>query len=190
MQDVYIKESFGDCVEFPQESNGQFAIENYEDGHNFTVHGTPIDPNNVNQNQSSNSPPVSNQWRMPSSSSTSTSRGARRVPLASVKVIRADLGESGKPTNMAFHNLAAHINLYTEGDANVTFIKTKVKEEMHCDDLIIVGSNGLVLLDQDGTRGLLFLYLYLVHLHTDTQHFNFLYSQKKINFHLFQLPTR
>ena len=114
---------------------------------NFLVNGSAI---NLSQ--------PSLEWAInPSTANESTPSTSRTVPkrspLVCVKVIRADIGESGKPYNMNFYNMVAHINLYNEGEANVNFIKTKVREEMADIDLTIVGSNGLEILHQDGTQG-------------------------------------
>ena len=76
-----------------------------------------------------------------------------KIPLATLKVIRANLGSNGKPTNMDYHNLTVHINLYVEEEACITNIQLKVREEMADNKLVIVGANGLVIFDQEGTRG-------------------------------------
>ena len=137
-------------MEFPGD-DGRFEIDQYADGHNFSVNGTPI----VAANNGAS------EWRTPNPQSapaatTSTplsSRGLRRTPLASLKIIRADLNSNGKPSNMSYHNLIAHINIYSEEDACISFIERKVREEMACENLKVVGAGGLVILDQEGTRG-------------------------------------
>lgn len=72
--------------------------------------------------------------------------------LTTVKTIRANLS-NGKPVNLHFHNLTVHINIYKENEACVGYIKRRVREEMRNDSLVLVGSNGLVFYDQEGTRG-------------------------------------
>ena len=54
---------------------------------------------------------------------------------------------------MNYHNLTAHMNLYVEEEACITNIQLKVREEMADNKLVIVGANGLVILDQEATRG-------------------------------------
>ena len=54
---------------------------------------------------------------------------------------------------MNYHNLTAHINLYIEEEVCITNIQLKVREEMTDNKLVIVGANGLVILDQEATRG-------------------------------------
>ena len=76
-----------------------------------------------------------------------------RKVLATVKVIRADIADYGKPSNTLLHNLTAHVNLYTEEEATVGHIMLKVREEMGNENLILVGTNGLTIYDQEGTRG-------------------------------------
>ena len=52
------------------------------------------------------------------------------------------------------HNFTAHINLYVEEEeACITNIQLKVRKEMTDKKLAIVGANGLVILDQEATRG-------------------------------------
>ena len=135
-------------MEFPGD-NGKFDIENYVEGHNFTVNGSTTPTCNVGEWQTRNvqSTPA------PVSSTTTSSRVARGIPLATLKVIRADLNSNGKPTNMNYHNLTVHINLYVEEEACITNIQLKVREEMADNKLVIVGANGLVILDQEATRG-------------------------------------
>ena len=135
-------------MEFPGD-NGKFDIENYVEGHNFTVNGSTTPACNVGEWQTRNvqSTPA------PVSSTTTSSRVARGIPLATLNVVRADLNSNGKPTNMNYHNLTAHINLYVEEEACITNIQLKVREEMADNKLVIVGANGLVILDQGATRG-------------------------------------
>ena len=54
---------------------------------------------------------------------------------------------------MNYHNLTVHINLYVEEEACITNIQLKVREEMADNKLVITGANGLVILDQEATRG-------------------------------------
>ena len=89
----------------------------------------------------------------PVSSTPWSSRVARRIALATLKVARADLNSNGKPTNMNYHNLTVHINLYVEEEACITNIQLKVQEEMADNKLVIVGANGLVIPNQEVTRG-------------------------------------
>ena len=87
-------------------------------------------------------------------SPSSSNLRASRKPLTTVKVVRADVGENGKPSNFHFHNLTAHVNLYSEEQAVVPFILEKVNNEMNdVEELILVGANGLTIYDQEGTRG-------------------------------------
>ena len=135
-------------MEFPGEY-GKFEIENYVEGHNFPVNGSTTPANNVRewQTRSAQSTPT------PVSSTPTSSRVAWRIPLATIKVVRADLNSNGKPTNMNYHNLTAHINLYIEEEACLKNIQLKVREEMADNKLVIVGANGLIILDQKAARG-------------------------------------
>lgn len=89
----------------------------------------------------------------------STPSVPRRRILATVKVVRADIGANGKPCNMLYHQTTTHINLYNEDQARLTYITSKVREEMDDQNLVIVGPNGLLYHDQDGTRGIYIFWL-------------------------------
>ena len=143
-----MQEAYGDCVEFPGD-DGKFDIENYVQGHNFTVNGSTTPASNVGEWQTRNAQSTS----APVSSTPTSSRVAPRIPLATLKVVRADLNSNGKSTNMNYHNLTAHINLYIEEEVCITNIQLKVRKEMADNKLVIVGANGLVILDQEATRG-------------------------------------
>lgn len=148
--DSFIKESFGDNVEFPDE-NGSFDLSSYPDRTEFEVLGNEF--NNFNflippapvPPQSSSSPaPILTQ----------SSSGRRfSSPLATIKIVRVDLGSNGKPTNIHAYNLTAHVNFYQEKDACVDYIQERARIEMDDQTINIVGSNGLIVLDQEATRG-------------------------------------
>ena len=140
--DVYLQETYGDCVKFPGDDR-KFDIENYVEGHNFTVNGSPIPTSNVGEWQT----PNTQSTLAPVSSTPTSSIVARRIPFATFKVIRADLGSNGKPINMNYHNLTAHINLHVEEEACITNIQLKVREEMADNKPVIVRANGLVIFD-------------------------------------------
>ena len=80
-------------------------------------------------------------------------RAVRRTPIFGIKVVRADLGENGRPVNIHLHNMMAYINTYREVEATVTSLESKVHEEMGEEDLVLVMANGLCYYDQEGTRG-------------------------------------
>ena len=85
--------------------------------------------------------------------SQASSRSSRRV-LATVRVIRADIMlDTGKPSNIHRYNLTVHVNIYREEDATIPYILEKVMESMDEENLVLVGPNGLILYDQEGTRG-------------------------------------
>ena len=100
MQEVY-----GDCVEL-LDDGGKFGIENYVEGHNFTVDGSPIPTSNVGEWQT----PNTQSTPSPVSSTPTYSRMPLRIPLATLKVVPVDLGS----------NLTVHINLYVEEEACIT----------------------------------------------------------------------
>ena len=145
---MYLQEAYGDCVEFPGD-DGKFDIENYVEGHNFTVNGSTTPGRDVGELAN----PKCTIYSCSSLFNTLIFKVARRIALATLKVARADLNSNGKPTNINYHNLTAHMNLYIEEEACITNIQLKVREEMADNKLVITGANGLVILDQEATRG-------------------------------------
>ena len=102
---VYLQEVYGDCVEL-LDDGGKFGIENYVEGHNFTVDGSLIPTSNVGEWQT----PNTQSTPSPVSSTPTYSRMPLRIPLATLKVVPVDLGS----------NLTVHINLYVEEEACIT----------------------------------------------------------------------
>ena len=76
-----------------------------------------------------------------------------RRALVCVKIVRADLDNKGKPSNLRLHNYTLHVNIYSEEQACVTYLLHKIREEMVEEDLVLAGASGLVIYDQDATRG-------------------------------------
>ena len=82
------------------------------------------------------------------------SQGAiSRASLFCVRVVRADLQANGRICNVVLHNKTAFINIYAEHEATLPHVQRRVREDMHEEDLVLVGSTGLMFYDQDGTRG-------------------------------------
>ena len=134
-------------AEFPNEA-GTFSLEDYADRSVFHVSGNedptlaPISVPAI-ETPPMATPPVSQ----------ASSRSSRRV-LATVRVIRADIMlDTGKPSNIHRYNLTVHANIYREEDATIPYILEKVMESMDEENLVLVGPNGLILYDQEGTRG-------------------------------------
>ena len=59
----------------------------------------------------------------------------------------------GQPSNLRLHNHTVHVNIYSEEQACIIYLLRKIREEMVEEDLVLVGASGLVIYDQDGTRG-------------------------------------
>ena len=86
-------------------------------------------------------------------SSQASSRSSRRV-LATVRVFRADIMlDTGKHSNIHRYKLTVHVNSYREEDATIPYILEKVMESIDEKNLVLVGPNGLILYDKEGTRG-------------------------------------
>ena len=134
-------------AEFPNEA-GTFSLEDYADRSVFHVSSNEdptLAPTSVPviETPPMATPPVSQ----------ASSRSSRRV-LATVRVIRADIMlDTGKPSNIHRYNLTVHVNIYREEDATIPYILEKVMESMDEENLVLVGPNGLILYDQEGTRG-------------------------------------
>ena len=134
-------------AEFPNEA-GTFSLEDYADRSVFHVSGNedgtlaPISVPAI-ETPPMATPPVSQ----------ASSRSSRRV-LATVRVIRADIMlDTGKPSNIHSYNLTVHVNIYREEDATIPYILEKVMESIDEKNLVLVGPNGLILYDKEGTRG-------------------------------------
>ena len=81
-------------------------------------------------------------------------------PLATVKVVKADLGVTGRPSNLHKCNMSVLINICNKNEAFVSNIQERVREEIGDQSLLLVGSNGLMFFDQEATRGKLIKVLY------------------------------
>ena len=58
------------------------------------------------------------------------------------------------------YNMPVHINIYNENKACVSHMQQKVREKMGDQSFSLAGSNGLMFLDQEATRGKLIKVLY------------------------------
>ena len=69
-------------------------------------------------------------------------------------VIRADIMlDTGNPNNIHRYNLTVHVNIYCK-EATIPYILEKdLVESMDEENLLLVGPNGLILYDQERTRG-------------------------------------
>ena len=71
-----------------------------------------------------------------------------------MRVIRADIMlDTGKPSNIHRYDLTVHVNIYRKEDATVPYILEKVTKSIGKENLVLVSPNGLILYDQEGTRG-------------------------------------
>ena len=133
----------GNSLEFPDQDGNFLSLENeYGDGTYFKVISSNPSPEPV---QATSSQPNRNEPQ--------TSFQQRRKSLCAIKIVRADVGSNGKPSNVLSHNHTVHLNIYSEDEANVATITNKIHEEMNDDSLVLVNSNCLEFLDQEGTRG-------------------------------------
>lgn len=80
-------------------------------------------------------------------------RFSKKQPLVIARVVRADLVERGRPTNVHRHNTNVHVNIYNQDEASVTFVTDKVRDELDEDEIILVDAKGIMIRDQEGTRG-------------------------------------
>ena len=147
-----LKEAFGPSIEFPNEA-GVFQLDASPDLTAFIV--LSQEPLVVQANFAS----TPNASAITSTTNTSiiiTTRASRNLStraLACVKIVRADLDNNGKPSNLILHNHTVHVNIYSEEQACVTYLLHKIRQEMVEEYLVLVGASGLVIYDQDSTRG-------------------------------------
>ena len=133
-------------AEFPDEA-GIFSLENYADRSVFHVSG------NEDRTLAPISVPTIETPPMGTPPASKSSRFSRHV-LATVRVIRADiLLDTGKPSNIHRYNLTVHVNICREEDATIPYILEKVMQSMDEENLVLVGPNGMILYDQEGTKG-------------------------------------
>ena len=158
------KNILGENIAFP--NNGHFELEHFPDNHVFIV----MDGGNSQVNRASGSGvgtsfstpifvPV-NRTNTTSINSSGASvpplqsqRAVRRTPIFGIRVVHTDLGENGPPVNIHLYNMTADMNIYSEVEAMVTSLESKVREDMGEEDLVLVMANGLRYYDQEGTRG-------------------------------------
>ena len=148
---LYLKEAFGPSIEFPNEA-GVFQLDAFPDLTAFMVLSEEPLVVQANVTSTSNASAIAS---IPNASKITTraSRNLSRRALACVKIVRADLDNKGKASNLRLHNHTVHVNIYSEEQACVTNLLHKIRKEMVEEDLVVVESSGLVIYDQDGTRG-------------------------------------
>ena len=71
-----------------------------------------------------------------------------------IKIVRADLSSTGKPGNIMYHNKQVHITVSKPADANVNFITESARRKFSNDNIVIVGSNGIQIDDEEETKGM------------------------------------
>ena len=132
-------------AEFPNEA-GNFSLEDYADRSVFHVIG------NEDRTLAPTSVPAIETPPMATAPVIQASSRSRRV-LTTVRVIRADIMlDTGKLNNIHRYNLTVHVNI-SRKEATIPSILEKVMESMDEENLVLVGPNGLILYDQEETRG-------------------------------------
>ena len=134
---LYLPKHFRENIKFL--NNGNFELDYFPDNHVFVV----MDGGNCQVNRTSGnvvgtsfSAPIfvpTNQTNTTSISSSGPSvpplhcqRAVRRTQIFEMNVVRPDLGGNGQPVKIHFHYLTAYINIYSEVEAMVTSLKSKV----------------------------------------------------------------
>ncbi|KAK3734411.1 hypothetical protein QZH41_010064 [Actinostola sp. cb2023] len=158
---VYIKEEFGTRVEFPN-SNGKFNLAPFSDGTSFEVYGDgtfsdDVQVANQTAGTSSTFASISTLAKRPlGSTNTSAVIKQQGKSKATVKVILAELDSHGKIVPNTKNAKQTFVPLYTDEQANVTYITAFVNSSMGESDLKLVGNNGISYSDEPGTRGIEF----------------------------------
>ena len=96
-----------------------------------------------------------------------------------MKVILAELDSHGKIVPNTKNAKQTFVPLYTDEQANVTYITAFVNSSMGESDLKLVGNNGISYSDEPGTRGKL-----------ERNVFNFIFSLNSIRFRLLASKCR
>ena len=139
---LYLKAAFGPSIEFPNEA-GVFQLNAFPDLTPFIV--LSEEPRVVQANFAI-TPNASTIASTPNTSTiTRPSMTLSRRALACVKIVRADLDNNGKPSNLRLHNHTVHVNIYSKEQACVTYLLHKIREKMVEEDLVLVGSSALVI---------------------------------------------
>ena len=118
-----MKEALGASIEFSNKA-GAFQLDTFPDLTAFII--LSEEPRVVQANFAS-TPTASAITSTPNTSTVTTraSRNLSRRALACAKIIRADLDNNGKPSNLGLHNHTVHVNIYIEGKACVTYLLHK-----------------------------------------------------------------
>ena len=149
----FLKENGGHCIKFTN-NNRDFELKDQNDRIIFSL---IVD----NDDSAAGSPNPSVSLSSTSTTGNASQLGAtvqaaskplKRHFLTTVKIVRADIRWNGKSCNFHFHQSTAYINIYSEEQACVDYIISKVRSEMGDETLVLVGPNGLFYYDQDGTR--------------------------------------
>ena len=148
---LYLKEAFGPSIEFPNNA-GVFQLDAFPDLTAFMVlleEPSVVQANVTTTSNASTVASIPNVSKITTRASINLSRRAS----ACVKIIRAHLGNSGKPLNLRLHNHTVHVNIYSEERACVTYLLYKIRDEMVEEDFLLVGASELIIYEQDGSRG-------------------------------------
>ena len=110
---LYLKEVFGDNVEFSDDT-GTFDLNLYLDQTKFEVLSNSI----LSNFRQASTPEICQNV------TTSQAACGRRFasPLATIKVVKADLEITGRPSSLHKYNMSVHINIYNKSEACVSHI--------------------------------------------------------------------
>ena len=139
---MYLKEPFGPSIEFSKEAE-RFPLDAFPD---FTAFIDLPEKARVVQANFAGTPNAS-------TITTRASRNLSRHALTCVKVVRADFDNDENPSNLRLHNHTNHVNIYSKEQACVTYFLHKIRREMVEKDFVFVTASGLVIYNQDDTRG-------------------------------------
>ena len=115
----YPKEAFGPSIEFPNDAR-VFQLDAFPDLTAFIV--LSEEPRVVQANFAS-TPNASTIASTPNTSTITTrpSRTLSRRALTCVKIVRADLHNNGKPSNLRLHNHTVHVNICSKYNWSTSF---------------------------------------------------------------------
>ena len=160
---LYLKEEFGDLSFWPNEA-GRFNTAHLDDGSLVVVMGDDIvnTPRQEHHSAQSFSTP----------GTTPLFGGGRWKNAVIVKIIHAEMSLRNERNNPSFQEIGQTYLNVNEENANVNFLTTKARESFHDETIDLVTSNGLKIIDNEGTRGQFLFILFILYTFLQVTHYS------------------
>ena len=170
---LYLKEEFGDLSFWPNEA-GRFNTAHLDNGSSVVVMGDDIVNTPRQEHHSAQSFSYSTTPTLTKSTPGTTPLfgGGRRKNAVIVKIIHAEMSLRNERNNPSFQEIGqTYINV-NEENANVNFLTTKARESFHDETIDLVTSNGLKIIDNEGTRGQFLFILFILYTFLQVTHYS------------------